>query len=66
MLEITGTQIQHNSFVTLLLQLTKMAVQQGLLQQQGGGMPFLSQTPLLPGSTAPSKYSSLRLDNNHF
>ncbi len=36
------------------LQLTKIAVQQGLLQQ--GGMPFLSQAPLLPGSTAPGTY----------
>ena len=46
----------------MFLQLTKMAVQQGLLQQ--GGMPFLSQTPLLPGTTAPGTYFTILLIYN--
>ncbi len=41
-----------NLLIVFFLQLTKIAVQQGLLQQQGG-LPFLNQQALLPGQTAP-------------
>ena len=52
----------NQCLIYMFLQLTKMAVQQGLLQQ--GGMPFLSQTPLLPGTTAPGTYFTILLIYN--